>query len=166
MSNEDYGYILDMVIRKDLVKKLGDIYKNELIDKNELDKITPICAPLSYNDDNIDFDELFNILDDIDSDTDSDKDSENGDSICDQENKQNIKEIEKINDNNNDNDDNDNDDNDDNDDIVDSEKNDNQIINNQVKEYKDKLYRMSEDSFNMLCMKKGIKNEDTIFTIP
>ena len=82
MSNEDYGYILDMVIRKDLVKKLGDIYKNELIDKNELDKITPICAPLSYNDDNIDFDELFNILDDIDSDTDSDKDSENGDSIC------------------------------------------------------------------------------------
>ena len=132
--DDDYGYLLDMVQRKSLVEKLAEKRKEFL---RENYKLSEIAKPIHSPNDDIDYEELFNILDDISDDQDVDEeDKEDVD-----EKDVDEKDVEEKDDELNE------------DELLEKE------LEAEIHEYKKKLYNMDEKQFNNLCVREKLLND-------
>ena len=132
--DDDYGYLLDMVQRKSLVEKLAEKRKEFL---RENYKLSEIAKPIHSPNDDIDYEELFNILDDISDDQDVDEeDKEDVD-----EKDVDEKDVEEKDDELNE------------DELLEKE------LEAEIQEYKKKLYNMDEKQFNNLCVREKLLND-------
>ena len=144
--DDNYGYLLDMVQRKSLVEKLAEKRKEFL--KENL-KLSEIAKPIHSPNDDIDYEELFNILDDISDDQDvddQDQDEKEDKGRKDVEEKDvEEKDVDKK------------------DAEKEDELNEDQLLEKELElelqEYKNKLYNMDEKQFNNLCVREKLLND-------